>query len=161
MLLMAASLMISCSKDKNDGSMSGANAIIGTWVVTELKIDNATATDEEKTGRDILNYLNAVQCYVITFKFNEDLTVVADNSVNYLEINVNAGGTGLDIPCPTQKDTENSTYTYDGKVLSVVDAQGMTVSTNATIEGTIMTVDALGLDIPNLNTGGQLIFKKQ
>jgi hypothetical protein len=96
---------------------------------------------------------------VITFTFNEDLSVVAENSVNYIE--VNSTGTGLDIPCPTQKDTDNSTYTFDGRVLSIVDGQGMTVSTNVTFDGNTMAIDATGLDIPNFNASGELIFQKR
>ena len=161
---MASALVLSCSKDddgNNNNEATDESAILGIWDAVELQIDEATASDDAKNGRDALNFLTAKDCYVITFTFNENLTVVADNSVNYLQIGVNSQGTGLDIPCPTEKDTDNSTYTYDGKVLSILDDQGMTVNANATVDGTTLTVDATGLDIPNFNASGQLVFKKR
>ncbi len=161
LLFIAAAFIISCSSDDNNNNETDTNTIVGTWVATELQIDNATASDDAKNGRDALNLLTAKQCYVITFTFNEDLTVVAENSVNYIEINVNSDGTGLDIPCPTEKDTDNSTYTYDGVSLTILDNTGSAISANATVSGNTLTIDAAGLDIPNFNASGELIFQKQ
>ncbi len=161
LFMFLAVLAGSCSNDKSNDNAADANSIVGTWDATELKIDDSTASDDAKNGRDALAFLTARDCYVITFTFNEDLSVVAENSVNYLEFNVNASGTGIDIPCPTQKDTDNSTYTFDGRVLSIVDGQGMTVSTNVTFDGNTMAIDATGLDIPNFNASGELVFQKR
>lgn len=160
LLFIAATMTFSCSSDKDEAKQD-ENNIEGTWDAHELMIDNATASDDEKNGRDILNFLTAQDCFILTLTFNGDLTVVTENSVNYLQINVNPGGTGLDIPCPTQSDTDNSTYTYDGNVLTFVDSNAQTVTVDVTISGDTMTVDAADLDIPNFNDGGQLIFKKR
>ncbi|MGB5273739.1 MAG: hypothetical protein WBN39_06760 [Flavobacteriaceae bacterium] len=157
--MFLAVLAGSCSNDKSNDNAADANSIVGTWDATELKIDDSTASDDAKNGRDALAFLTARDCYVITFTFKEDLSVVAENSVNYIV--VNSTGTGLDIPCPTQKDTDNSTYTFDGRVLSIVDGQGMTVSTNVTFDGNTMAIDATGLDIPNFNASGELVFQKR
>lgn len=160
LLSVIAATLFSCSSDK-DNTQADQNSIIGSWDATELQINDETATDDEKNGRDILNFLTAQDCYILTFTFNEDLSAIVENSVNYLEINVNAGGTGLDIPCPTEKDTDTSTYTFDGAVLTYVDDMGANVSVNATISGNTMTLDASELDIPNFNSGGQLIFQRR
>lgn len=150
----------SCSSDK-EVDVDDASLIVGTWDATELVIDNETASDDAKNGRDILNFLTAKDCYILTFTFNEDLTITAANSANYVEISVNSTGTGLEIPCPTQSDNESSTYTFDGKVLTVLDEDGETVMVDVTINGDTMTVDAADLDIPNFNDSGELVFKRR
>lgn len=157
-LLLVSGLIFSCSSD-NDGDPQGEAAIVGTWQATELKINNETASDEAKFGRDILNHLTAKQCYILSLTFNADLSVVSESSANYLEIN--ATSSGLDVPCPTQVDTESSTYTYDGKVLTYVDSDLNSTNINVTITGNTMSVDAAGLDIPNFNASGELIFERK
>lgn len=154
---LSIALVFSCSNDENKSNTS--EAIVGTWFATELQIDNATATDDAKNGRDALNFLTAKDCYVIKFVFNQDLSVTAENSVNYIEVNATA--TGLDIPCPSQKDTDQSTYTFDGSTLSILDSSGSAVTTSAMVEGNTLSVEASGLDIPNFNASGQLIFQRQ
>lgn len=155
--LLVIMLSLSCSSDK-EVDLVDVNLIEGTWVATELVIDNATASDDAKNGRDILNFLTAKDCYILSFTFNSDLSVTAENSANYVEISVNSANTGLETPCPTQSDSEASTYTYDGSVLTVVDNEGEAVMVDVTIKDDIMTLDAADLDIPNFNDSGELIF---
>jgi len=153
-------LIFSCSNDNNNDVVeTGANAIIGTWAATELQIDDSTASDDAKFGKQILDFLTDNDCVILTFTFNEDLTFVADNSANFL--NIDATVIGLTIPCPTQKETTNGTYTYDGITLITVDGDGNTVNIKVTINGDVMTADATDLDIPNFNGGGNLIFMRQ
>lgn len=149
-------LIVSCSSDKSDDDAMDESAIIGEWRATALTIDNETASDDAKFGKQILDFLTAQDCYVITFKFNQDQTAVVENSVNYLEVNV--GGNGLVIPCPTAFDTNTSTYSYNGQVLSYEDEDGETVTVNVTINADVMMVDAAGLNIPNFNDSGELVF---
>ncbi|MFK5973005.1 MAG: hypothetical protein QM485_06960 [Flavobacteriaceae bacterium] len=158
-LLMVSVLIFSCSSDKNEEDLQGVNAIVGSWQLTGLKIDNATASDNAKYGKQILDFLTAKECYILSFVFTEDLTILVENAVNYIE--VNATLIGLDIPCPTESDSDSSAYTYDGKVLTYVGADGETVTVNATVNGTVLTIDAAGLDIPNFNSSGELIFEKK
>ena len=156
-LFLASGLIFSCSKDDNK-TETEQNAIVGEWQATELQINDQTASDDAKFGKQILDFLTAKDCFILTFNFKEDLTVTAENSANFLSINATA--TGLDVPCPTEFDTETSTYTYDGSVLTTIDDNGQTVKLDVTINGDIMTVDATDLDIDNFNDEGQLIFKK-
>ena len=157
-LLIAAVFSWSCSSDK-DKSPQEPDSITGTWEARELKINDDTASDDEKNGRDLLNYLTAKDCYILVLTFNEDLSLITENSLNYLEINMD--GSGYDIPCPTEKDMDVSTYTYDGKVLTFVDEDSQTVTLNVTVTGDTMAVEAADLDIAELNSGGQLIFQKR
>ena len=94
----------------------------------------------------------------MTFIFNQDLSLIVENATDYLEINATA--TGLEVPCPTQKDTEASTYTYDGTTLTTIDTEGITVAVKVTIDGNMMSADATDLDIPNFDGSGELIFEK-
>ena len=157
-----ALMLISCSSDKNNSEAKmqvASTAILGTWDATELVINNETASDDAKFGKQILDFLTNKNCYIITLQFNEDLTASASNSANYVV--VNATGTGLDIPCPTQSDIESSTYTFDGTTVTTTKSDGKILTINVSISGNIMTVDAAGLEIPNFTDSGQLIFVKR
>ena len=157
-----ALVLISCSSDKNDGEAEvqvASTAILGTWDATELVIDNATASDNTKFAKGILDLLTDKDCYVVTLTFNEDLTASASNSANYVE--VNATGTGLDIPCPTEADLESSTYTFDGTTVTTTKSNGEVLNINVSIDGDVMTVDAADLEIPNFSDDGQMLFVKR
>tara|TARA_R110002049_G_scaffold308015_1_gene510591 strand:- start:11716 stop:12219 length:504 start_codon:yes stop_codon:yes gene_type:complete len=159
-LFLLAGLFVSCSSDSDDDN-SKEDSIVGIWQAYELKVNNDTASDDEKNARDLLNFLTLKDCYVLSFNFKADLSVIIENSVQYLEIGLNSEGTGFDIPCPTEKDTETTVYVYaDGK-LTYTDESLEEISVDVTIDGDVMTVDAADLDIPNLNAGGQLIFKRK
>lgn len=154
--------LMSCSSDKEETQTEledTSTAIIGTWVATELEIDNETASDDVKFGKQILDFLTAKDCYIITLQFNEDLTASASNSANYVE--VNATSSGLDIPCPTESDINESTYTFDGETVTTIDENGEELTIGVSIDGNMMTVDASDLDIPNFSEDGQLIFVKR
>ena len=157
-----ALVLISCSSDKNDSEAEtqvASTAILGTWDATELVIDDATASDNTKFAKGILDLLTDKDCYVVTLTFNEDLTASASNSANYVE--VNATGTGLDIPCPTEADLESSTYTFDGTTVTTTKSNGEVLNINVSIDGDVMTVDAADLEIPNFSDDGQMLFVKR
>jgi len=157
--LLGTLLISSCSTDKSSDNPD--NSILGTWNLTALTIDEATASDEEEFGQDILNMLTASDCYLVSLSFNEDLTLVTEDASNYLEIGVNPGGTGLDVPCPSQRDMETTTYVYADGVLTFIDDNQQTVSVDLTISGSTMTMAAQELDVQNFNAGGELIFTKR
>lgn len=160
LFFLVSGLFLSCSSDSNSDD-SKEDAIVGIWQAYELKVNNDTASDDEKNARDILNFLTLKDCYVLSFNFKEDLTVIIENSVQYLEIGLNAEGNGFDIPCPTEKDTETTVYVYENGKLTYTDENQQIIVVDVTIDGDVMTVDATDLDIPNLNAGGQLIFKRK
>jgi hypothetical protein len=162
LFLTVSALLFSCSDDKEDAlNEPDLTKLHGTWDATELKIDDQTASDDAKNGRDALNFLTAQDCYIITLTFNADLSVVAENSVNYLQINVNQSGTGIDIPCPTDSDIESSTYTFDGTTLTYLDDNAQTVSVKPVFDGNMMTIVAAELGITNFDAEGELVFKKR
>jgi len=161
-LFAIVAMIGSCSDDKeNTDNQTDQAQLQGTWDASELKIDDQTASDEAKFGRSILDYLTNKSCNVITFTFNADLTIVVENSVNYLSIDVNSGGSGLDIPCPSESDIDTSTYTFDGTTLSYVDADGQTITVKPVFEGNMMTITAADLGYTNLDAEGELVFTKR
>ena len=155
-------MLFSCSSDKNDAETQeeiSLNAIIGTWDATELIIDNENASDNTKLAKGILDLLADKNCYVVTLEFNEDLTAKAKNSASYVELDLS--GTSFEVPCPTQSDVQTSTYEFDGKVVTTIDADGNTLMIDVSIEGDVMTVDATDLEIPDFTDSGELIFVKR
>jgi len=157
-LFLVSILFFSCSKDADkQDDVNPANRILGSWRATEFKAADANSSNVN-LGAEILDQLTAEECYILTFTFNEDLTLSAENAVNYLEINATA--TGLEVPCPAQKDTESSTYTYDGTTLTTVDMNGETVEVKVSVDGDTMSADATDLDIPNFDIAGEIVFKK-
>ncbi len=155
-------LFFSCSNDKDNSDILADQTMLqGTWDASELVIDDQTASDEAKFGRSILDHLTEKSCSVITYTFNADMSLVAENSVNYLSVNVNSSGTGLDIPCPGQSDTDSTVYTFDGTTLSYIDAEGRDVSLQPVINGNVMTILAAELGHDNFDAEGELVFIKR
>ena len=155
-------VLFSCSSDKNEGQVEEEvtlNALVGTWNATELKIDNASASDNAKLAKGILDLLTDKDCYVVTLKFNEDLTATATNSASYVEFDLT--GSSFDVPCPTEYDEESSTYTFEDGVVTTTDSNGKILMIDVDIDGDIMSVDAADLDIPDFTDSGQLIFVRQ
>ena len=85
--------------------------------------------------------------------------MISDNAVNYLEIN--AGPNGIEIPCPTESDTDAGTYTLDGSTLTYIDSNDDTFTISITISDDTMTFDASSLNIPNFEVEGELVFKRK
>jgi len=157
-LFIASILLFSCSTDENNpDNETPENVLIGSWRATEFKAADSNNSNVN-FGAEILANLTADQCYIITFTFNQDLTVTGDNAVNYVQIN--ATPTGIDVPCPTQKDDLVGTYTYDGTTLTTVDDSGTTVVVKVSVDGNTMSADATDLDLPNFDADGEILFEK-
>jgi hypothetical protein len=141
-----------------DGS---PGSIIGTWDLTALDVTDGSGSAELEFGQEILNSLSASGCYLVTLTFNEDLTLLTQDATNYLEISVNSLGTGLDVPCPGQRDTNETTYTYSDGVLSFTDGNLESVTVEVSINGDVMTIPAQDLGVENFNSGGDLRFTRR
>ncbi|SNR28587.1 Lipocalin-like domain-containing protein [Maribacter sedimenticola] len=162
MLLGCALVFMSCSSDKNDKAVEeelSLNTLVGTWNATELRIDNNTASDDAKLAKGILDLLTDKECYVVTLKFNEDLTASARNAASYVELDFTSSS--FDVPCPTQYDEESTTYSFENGVVTTTDSNGEVLMIDVSISGDVMTVDATDLDIPNFTDSGELIFVRQ
>ncbi len=159
MLFVATALIFSCSSDKDDDNADPGD-IVGTWDLTALEIDETTATDDQEFAAEILDFLSATDCYILTYTFNADGSVIEENSGSYLEINVNQGGTGLDIPCPTEQDTDVDEYTFDGTMLTYIDEEGET-TIEVDVSGNTIRIGATDLDFESFDDGGTLVFTRR
>ncbi len=159
LLLVTVATLISCSSDK-DNEGSDPNDIVGTWDLVGLEIDETTATDDEEFAKELLDFLSALDCYILTYTFNADGSVISVSKGNYLEVNANPGGSGLDIPCPTEQDTEEDEYLFDGEILTYIDETGET-DVSVDIIGNTIRINATDLDVENFDDGGTLVFARR
>ena len=137
------------------------NSIVGTWDLTAYEIDEATATDDQEFAREILEYLALIDCTILSYTFNEDGTVISTDSGDYLEINVNPGGSGLELPCPTESDVEDGMYTYEDGVLTYIDEVDGNTTVEVEIMGNTIRINAADLGIDNFEDGGTLVFTRR
>lgn len=156
---LMASLLLSCSTDDKNNENEMGSAIEGSWDATTLKIDSSTASADALLAKQMLDYLSENGCVVLSLTFNSDLTVVADNATDYVEVSTSGGG--FAIPCPDQKDEETSTYTYEEGVLTIANLNGEPVSIEVVIQDNLMEVDAQALNIPDFDESGILVFTKR
>lgn len=147
----------SCSSEDN-GSTSANNSIVGTWDATELIINEDTASDEAVIGSQILKLLSNDDCYIITLKFNEDLTAEARNSITDAISTATFGAGGLEVPCPTDFEVVSNSYTYNNGTITFLNEDGETVNVAVNINGDTMTVDAQSLQLPEVNEPGDLVL---
>ena len=135
-LLTVVALTFSCSNDGDDNGNEGpnsANPLVGTWVLTDLRIDMGVNNDDLDFAQQIIAFLQGIDCDLITFTFNEDGTVTSENRANFLSINAGAGG--LDIPCPTESETENSVWSLEGNQLTFINENMEEETITVTFEG--------------------------
>ena len=66
--------------------------------------------------------------------FNQNRTVSSEIALSYIFQNLNEEGTGLDMPCPAQKDADESTFTYDGSTLTIIISKGDLIKANALLK---------------------------
>ncbi len=156
--ILIITFLISCSTDKSNDQKDTTN-IEGTWVVTELQVDESSASDGVLFGAQILSLLNGIDCEVLSLTFTNDLSVEIDDSTSFLLESIDTAS--FEITCPTQSEITLSSYTYDGEVLVILDENEEEVSVNATIEGDLLFIDAADLDFSDLLSEGQLVFMKK
>jgi len=104
--------------DDTDDEMSDNDDLIGLWVLTELRVDESVDDDDLDFAGEILNFLVAAECDLITFNFKDDGTVDSESKANYIEIGLGAGG--LEIPCPEDSDVESTLWSLEGDQLTFV-----------------------------------------
>ncbi len=161
-LFLTTILIISCSDDGDDGSdntSNGTSPIVGTWVLTDLRIDSSVDDDDLDFAKQIVSFLQGIDCDLITFTFNDDGTVTSVDRASFLSINVGMGG--LDIPCPMQSETEASTWSLNGNQLTFINANMEEETLVISFEGDDTLILA-GADIdPDNFTGADAVFTRQ
>ncbi len=158
-LIAVFALTLSCSSDSEDDGLQmvgGESNLVGTWNLTSVDFTGQSDT-ELNLAAEIIDNLVEEQCYLVTFVFNVDGTASAEDKTNYIE--VNAGPTGLDVPCPTQSDTESTTWSLEGNQLTFINADMEEETIEVAIEGNTMVIAGEVIDADNYS-GAQAIFTK-
>ncbi|MEL6304180.1 MAG: hypothetical protein AAGL29_07585 [Bacteroidota bacterium] len=161
-LFLMGFIVLSCSNDndnENTEMTDTTSEIVGTWLLTDLRIDSGVDDDDLEFAQQIIAFLNGIDCELITFTFNEDNTVVSDSKANFLSINVGAGG--LDIPCPTESASESSTWRLEGNQLTFINENMEEETVTISIEnGTTLILPGESID-PDNYAGADAVFTKQ
>ncbi len=162
LLFLATVFIYSCSADNTDdnGEMDGETSeLVGTWVLTDLRTDDTVNNDDLNFAKQIIAFLQGTNCNLVTFTFNGDGTLASDNKVNFLSINLGAGG--LDVPCPTESDMESSTWSLDGDQLTIVNGDMEEETITIIIENnTTLIIPGENIDENNY-AGADAVFTRQ
>jgi len=108
---------ISCSTDSENNEMLETSALVGTWNMTDVRFQEDPMDTSLNLADEIVDQLVEENCFLVTFTFNADGTASGENKVNYIEIN--AGPTGLEVPCPEQSDMEATLWSLTGNQLTL------------------------------------------
>lgn len=160
LLFLTTFLIYSCSTDNSDDTddTPEGDSLVGTWVLTDISIDSGVNDDDLNFAKEIVDFLQGEDCNLITFTFNQSGTFVSESKANYLSINVGTGG--LDIPCPTQSDTENALWTLDGDQLTLSVEGDDDQVFPVVLEGDTLTVPGESVDENNY-AGADAVFTRQ
>ena len=160
LVLTVIALSISCSNDSDDNETPNSeNSLVGTWVLTDLRVDGTMDSDDLDFARDIVAFLQGIDCDLITFTFNQDGTVNSIDRASFLYINV--GMNGLDIPCPTESENESSVWSLEGDQLTFINENLEEETITIAFEGNDTLIIA-GADIdPENFTGADAVFTRQ
>jgi len=161
-LFLAIALTYSCSSDGDDANGGEtSNDLVGTWDLTGIAVDEATATDDLVFAQGIVDVLLAENCDIVTITFNADNTAaIADRDFNDVEINVDPSGGGLSIPCPEQVNNRVATYELSGNTLTLTfedETQEMAI---IQLDGDMLTLGGEFVNEENL-TGAEAVFTRR
>ncbi|MEO9513047.1 MAG: lipocalin family protein [Flavobacteriaceae bacterium] len=159
LLFLTAFLIFSCSSDSSDDTDTPeGDTLVGTWVLTDLTVDSTVDDDDLDFAKEILLFLQAENCDLITFTFDESGTLMSDSKINNLSINVGVGG--LDVPCPTESDEEGSLWVLEGDQLTISregeDDQVITIQ----LDENTLIIPGESVDANNY-AGADAVFTKQ
>ena len=162
LLFLASAITFSCSSDKDEENDPVEEAsLIGTWVLSEINVDDSSTNTNLNLAEDIINALIADGCDILTFTFSQDQTVVAE-SRDFTETgnDINPSGDGLLIECPENVEVDESVWSLDGDQLTFVDSDGLEETITINLEGNTLTIAGEAIDEDNLDDS-DLIFTRE
>ncbi|NQZ45702.1 MAG: hypothetical protein HRT65_15455 [Flavobacteriaceae bacterium] len=142
--------------DTSDDTSGTTGDLVGLWTLSDIRFDETLDNDDLEFAKEIIEFLIAQECYLVTFDFMDNGMVTSESKGNYLEIN--AGPTGLDIPCPEESDVFTSLWSLDGDQLTFID-EGEEKETLTIVfedENTFI-IDGSAVDENNYD-GGEAVF---
>ena len=161
LMAIAAVLLVACSTDgdSNDGDeMLTTSALVGTWNLTDVRFMEDPNDTSLNLADEIVDQLVQENCILVSFTFNQDGSVTSSDKLNFIEIN--AGPTGLDVPCPTQSEDLTGTWTLEGNQLTVDDGSGTVETLTVELDGNTLIIPGAEIDPENYGDA-EAIFTRQ
>lgn len=160
-LCIGASFLFSCSSDKDEDNLKDeSGSIVGTWSFTELNTDDADSS-QIALSEDIIGVLIAQNCEILVFDFMDDNTVTAV-SRDFTETgrDINLGGTGLLIECPSNSLTKSSIWSLEGNQLTFLNEDQTEETVTIELDGNTLIIPAEIINEENLG-GAKAIFTRR
>ena len=154
-------LLIACSTDgdSNDAEeMVTTSALVGTWNLTDVRFMEDPNDTSLNLADEIVDQLVQENCVLVTFTFNENGSVSSSDKLNFIEIN--AGPTGLDVPCPEQSEDLTGTWTLEGNQLTVDDGSGTVETLTVELDGNTLIIPGEEIDPENYGDA-EAVFTRQ
>ena len=149
---------ISCSTDSENNEMLETSALVGTWNMTDVRFQEDPMDTSLNLADEIVDQLVEENCFLVTFTFNADGTASGENKVNYIEIN--AGPTGLEVPCPEQSDMEATLWSLTGNQLTFINEDQEEETITIQLEGNTLILAGDDINAENY-TGAEVVFTRQ
>jgi len=158
-IIAVLTLFSACSIDGDDNNddANDASSLVGTWNMTDVRfteVDDATLI----LADEIVDELLAEDCFLVSFTFNADGTATAEDKVNYIE--VNAGPSGLEVPCPSQSDIESTLWSLDGDQLTFINDNQEEETITIQLEEDTLIIAGEDIDEDNY-AGAEAVFTRQ
>ncbi len=164
LLFVASALIFSCSSDDNGGGddTPTEDKLVGTWDLSTIEIDDDIEDQDLEFAKDIVDVLIAQDCNLLTLIFAADGTLtIQERDFSDVEINVNQGGTGLDIPCPDADADETAEWSLDGNQLTITFEDTTSETVTVAFDGNnTLIVDAEFVDEDNLSDATAVFAKR-
>lgn len=156
--IFALLFFISCSTDSENDEMLETSALVGTWNMTDVRFQEDPMDTSLNLADEIVDQLVEENCFLVTFTFNADGTASGENKVNYIEIN--AGPTGLEVPCPEQSDMEATLWSLTGNQLTFINEDQEEETITIQLEGNTLILAGDDIDTENY-TGAEVVLTRQ
>lgn len=151
-------LLFACSNDGDDNKELDSASLVGTWNMTDVRFEEDPNDTSLNLADEVVDFLAAQDCFLVTFTFNVDGTVTSSDKIAYLEIN--AGPNGLDVPCPSLSDTASATWELVGDQLTLIDENDTVETITVSLESNTLIIAGDEIDANNY-TGAEAVFTKQ
>lgn len=144
--------------DDDDPGNSTTGNLIGLWAISGLRFDETLDDDDLEFAEEILDFLTAQECYILTFDFMNDGTVITDSKANFIQANIGVGG--LEIPCPEESEMITAMWSLDGNQLTITDEdlEEETITVTFEDDNTII-IDGSFVDENNYD-GAEAVFTR-
>lgn len=153
-LLVFCMTCISCSTDENANEIT-ANNLVGVWEISEVRTEPSSSLNLPKEIADILI---TEGCKLLVFTFQENGSATSASKLNH--ITFNATPTGLDVDCPTQTDTESSSWELVGDQLTITPTMGDAETFTIKLSSSTLIIAGEDIDASNYS-GTDVVFSKK